>query len=442
MSRIRSCVRTVDAEGGRPHQAVTDLRRDENPLSSNRGDHANRRPSCSKTSSSPWLRFLRALRIERQRSGRSAGPPSQLARHQQHHLRCDPGRRRVAEVGYAACQHGDGDHPGDRGQQLRRRLEQRLGRRQLRRRPRRFSSPTSSRTAATCSTPCPCRPIRWSRASPPSRSWACTSRRTRAAPTSCSSLRRRRSRRDRRVELRCGPRAGPDEPRDLRLRHELRVRPHGRLDGSRTGNFSYTPTIDYGGNNGRSALLGSNGLYYAVGNANNGNASTFGPNGTTPDVTETTGLEVVTPINGPRPNVAIPANNSARGRSAHPVPVRHQEARQGRQGQQLPRHHRIRRCAVFHQGQRQQRHRHGLHGQLVADGRERGCRPRSASCPAFRPTRPRRPAATSRPSPCSSPTPRRCTLRTRARATRSTSRPMPASRSGAWSAASGSSTTC
>jgi hypothetical protein len=77
------------------------------------------------------------------------------------------------------------------------------------------------------------------------------------------------------------------------------------------GTFSYTPTIDYGGNNGRSALLGSNGLYYAVGNANNGNATTFGPNGTNPDVTETTGLEVVTPINGATSNVAIPPNNSA-----------------------------------------------------------------------------------------------------------------------------------
>jgi hypothetical protein len=77
------------------------------------------------------------------------------------------------------------------------------------------------------------------------------------------------------------------------------------------GRFSYTPTVDYGGNNGRSALLGSNGLYYAVGNANNGNASTFGPNGTTPDVTETTGLEVVTPINALSSKVAIPANDSA-----------------------------------------------------------------------------------------------------------------------------------
>jgi hypothetical protein len=79
------------------------------------------------------------------------------------------------------------------------------------------------------------------------------------------------------------------------------------------GHFTYTPTINYGGNNGRSALLGSNGLYYSVGNANNGNATTFSPpsNGTTPDVTETTGLEVVTPINGASSSVTIPAGDSA-----------------------------------------------------------------------------------------------------------------------------------
>jgi hypothetical protein len=81
------------------------------------------------------------------------------------------------------------------------------------------------------------------------------------------------------------------------------------MDGG--GHFSYTPTIDYGGNNGRSALLGSSGLYYAVGNANNGNAAAFGPNGTNPDVTETTGLEVVTPIDAASSSVAIPAGNSA-----------------------------------------------------------------------------------------------------------------------------------
>jgi hypothetical protein len=79
------------------------------------------------------------------------------------------------------------------------------------------------------------------------------------------------------------------------------------------GHFSYTPTINYGGNNGRAALLGSNGLYYTVGNANNGNAATFGSasNGTTPDVTETTGLEAVNPINARSPSVAIPSGDSA-----------------------------------------------------------------------------------------------------------------------------------
>jgi hypothetical protein len=84
-------------------------------------------------------------------------------------------------------------------------------------------------------------------------------------------------------------------------------------------NFTYTPTVAYGGNNGRSALLGSNGLYYAVGNANNGSAKTFGTlpdggapgNGTNPDVTLTTGLEVVSPLNATTSNVSIPAGNSA-----------------------------------------------------------------------------------------------------------------------------------
>jgi hypothetical protein len=80
----------------------------------------------------------------------------------------------------------------------------------------------------------------------------------------------------------------------------------------RAGNFVYTPTINYGGNNGRAALLGSNGLYYTVGNANNGNAAAFGSaNGTDPDVTETTGLEVVTPIDSTSVSATIPAGNSA-----------------------------------------------------------------------------------------------------------------------------------
>ena len=81
------------------------------------------------------------------------------------------------------------------------------------------------------------------------------------------------------------------------------------------GNIAYTPTIAYGGDNGRGGLQGSNGLYYTVGNSNNGNASTFGSasNGTNPDVTETTGLEVVDPIDAMfvPPVAEIPANNSA-----------------------------------------------------------------------------------------------------------------------------------
>jgi hypothetical protein len=78
------------------------------------------------------------------------------------------------------------------------------------------------------------------------------------------------------------------------------------------GRFAYTPTINYGGNNGRSALLGSNGLYYSVGNANNGNAASFGAsNGTIPDVTETTGLEAVNPIDDRSSSVAVPPGNSA-----------------------------------------------------------------------------------------------------------------------------------
>ena len=77
--------------------------------------------------------------------------------------------------------------------------------------------------------------------------------------------------------------------------------------------ITYTPTNNYGGNNGRSALLGSNGLYYMVGNANNGDAATFGSasNGTSPDVTETTGLNVVAPINASVVNATIASAASA-----------------------------------------------------------------------------------------------------------------------------------
>jgi hypothetical protein len=93
------------------------------------------------------------------------------------------------------------------------------------------------------------------------------------------------------------------------------------------GSILYTPTINYGGNNGRNALFGSNGLYYTVGNANNGNAATFGTNPppppcppanttatlncTNPDVTQTTGLEVVNPIDSLFASTTPSAGNSA-----------------------------------------------------------------------------------------------------------------------------------
>ena len=54
------------------------------------------------------------------------------------------------------------------------------------------------------------------------------------------------------------------------------------------GAVSTTQTLAYGGNNGRAAVLGSNGKYYTVGNSNNGT-------GTPSQLTTSTGLEVVTP---------------------------------------------------------------------------------------------------------------------------------------------------
>ncbi len=80
----------------------------------------------------------------------------------------------------------------------------------------------------------------------------------------------------------------------------------------KNGTFNYTPTVAYGGNNGRSVLFSPGaGSYYSVGNANNGSAKTYGNNGTDPDVTETTGLEVVNPLNWPAWNTGtIPIGNS------------------------------------------------------------------------------------------------------------------------------------
>ncbi len=62
------------------------------------------------------------------------------------------------------------------------------------------------------------------------------------------------------------------------------------------GAVSTTQTLAYGGNNGRAAVLASNGKYYTVGNSNNGT-------GTPTALTTSTGLEVVTP--GTTPNSAM-----------------------------------------------------------------------------------------------------------------------------------------
>ncbi|HEX4079830.1 MAG TPA: hypothetical protein VHX61_13265 [Rhizomicrobium sp.] len=79
------------------------------------------------------------------------------------------------------------------------------------------------------------------------------------------------------------------------------------------GGVAYTPTIAYGGDNGRSAFYSPDAdTYYAVGNSNNGDTSSYGQGITNPDVTETTGLEVVNPLDWPTFNYGtIPSGNSA-----------------------------------------------------------------------------------------------------------------------------------
>ena len=68
-----------------------------------------------------------------------------------------------------------------------------------------------------------------------------------------------------------------------------------------SGAVSYTPTQAYGGNNGRAVVLGTNGLYYMVGNSNNGSSTTQNA------ITTSTGLEVITPINAPNAVGTAPA---------------------------------------------------------------------------------------------------------------------------------------
>ncbi|MGO8738363.1 hypothetical protein [Rhodoblastus sp.] len=57
---------------------------------------------------------------------------------------------------------------------------------------------------------------------------------------------------------------------------------------SANGAYTTTPTLAYGGDNNRAAVLAPNGLYYTVGNSNSGTT-------TASQLTTTTGLEVVTP---------------------------------------------------------------------------------------------------------------------------------------------------
>jgi hypothetical protein len=78
---------------------------------------------------------------------------------------------------------------------------------------------------------------------------------------------------------------------------------------SANGSYTTKQTLAYGGNNGRSAVLGPNGLYYTVGNSNNGS-------GTPSQLTTTTGLEVVTPSATPNSTMIDPTYTSIPGNKA------------------------------------------------------------------------------------------------------------------------------
>ena len=72
---------------------------------------------------------------------------------------------------------------------------------------------------------------------------------------------------------------------------------------SANGAYSITPTLAYGGDNNRAAVLAPNGLYYTVGNSNSGTT-------TAPQLTTTTGLEVVTPGSTPNSTMIDPTFNT------------------------------------------------------------------------------------------------------------------------------------
>jgi hypothetical protein len=75
------------------------------------------------------------------------------------------------------------------------------------------------------------------------------------------------------------------------------------------GGYASTQTLAYGGDNGRAAVLAPNGLYYTVGNSNNGS-------GTPTQLTTTTGLEVVTPGGTPNSTMIDPTFQSISGDKA------------------------------------------------------------------------------------------------------------------------------
>jgi hypothetical protein len=78
---------------------------------------------------------------------------------------------------------------------------------------------------------------------------------------------------------------------------------------SANGSYTTTQTLAYGGNNGRSAVLAPNGLYYTAGNSNNGS-------GTPTQLTTTTGLEVATPGSTPNSTMIDPSFTSVSGNKA------------------------------------------------------------------------------------------------------------------------------
>jgi hypothetical protein len=74
-----------------------------------------------------------------------------------------------------------------------------------------------------------------------------------------------------------------------------------------SGAITYTPTTEYGGNNGRNALLAPNGLYYTAGNGNNGTTGTSPPGDF---ITTHVGIGVVSPVNATTATGTTPVDST------------------------------------------------------------------------------------------------------------------------------------